>query len=135
MNEKTFKAGAHTLLPHNAVIHIIPRLLGTKNGGFFNFIAGAALVVIGCVMTVISGGSASPLAVGLISAGVGMMVGGVVMMLTKIPGTPTSDDSSNNKNTAFSNLDNTIAQGTAVPLCYGKMMIGSKVLSQGIETL
>lgn len=63
------------------------------------------------------------------------MIGGVAMMLTKLPQTDKSAEGGINKNTYFSNLDNTIAQGAPVPLCYGQIKIGSKVLSQGIETL
>jgi len=55
------------------------------------------------------------------------------MMLTKLPVINTTDESIS-KNTSFSSLDNTIAQGAPVPLCYGTMKIGSKVLSQGLET-
>lgn len=135
MNEKEFSSSIHTQLPDNAVIHIIPRALGSKNGGVFSIIAGAVMIVAGAVITYVSAGSGSPVGAALISAGIGMMLGGAAMMLTKTPGTPDVSSGLNSKNTSFSSLDNTIAQGAAVPLCYGKMMIGSKVLSQGIETL
>lgn len=69
----------------------------------------------------------------LMAAGLGLMIGGVAMMLTKLPKTDKSADGGTNKNTYFSNLDNTIAQGAPVPPCFGKIKIGSKVLSQGLE--
>lgn len=34
-------------LPWNAVVHIVPRIEGAKNGGVFQFIAGAAVLAIG----------------------------------------------------------------------------------------
>jgi predicted phage tail protein len=130
MNEDNLQFGLHSRIPQDATIHIVPRIAGAKNGGIFNFIAGAALVVIGVIGN-IYGGWGTP----FIAAGMGMMVGGVAMMLTKLPKTDKSADGGTNKNTYFSNLDNTIAQGAPVPLCYGLIKIGSKVLSQGLETL
>ena len=38
------------------------------------------------------------------------------------------------RNTAFSNLDNAIAQGQPVPLAYGLVYCGSRVISQGVES-
>lgn len=127
MTEESLKFGLHTKLADEAVIHLVPQILGAKNGGIFNVIAGAAMIIAGA-MTSWSGGFA------LITAGIGMMLGGVSMMLTKLP-TTTMTDEATNKNSSFSSLDNTIAQGAPVPLCYGTMKIGSKVLSQGLETL
>ena len=88
------------------------------------------LVVAGAVLTYFGQGW---IGVPMIGAGVGMMMGGIAMMLTKTPKT-NKDDGGSNNNTSFSNLDNTIAQGQPLPLCYGRMMIGSKVLSQGLMT-
>jgi predicted phage tail protein len=84
------------------------------------------MVVVGA-FTIQWGGAA------LIGAGIGMMASGVASMLTKMPTTPIAGDK-NITNTAFSNLDNCIAQGAAIPLCYGEVRIGSKVLSQGLAT-
>lgn len=130
MNEDNLQFGLHSRIPQDAIIRIVPRVTGAKNGGVFNFIAGAALVVIGVVGN-IYGGWGTP----FIAAGLSMMIGGVAQILTKLPKTDKSEDGGTNKNTYFSNLDNTIAQGAPVPLCYGKIKIGSKFLSQGIETL
>lgn len=128
MTTDNLQFGLHSRLPENAVIHIVPRVAGAKNSGVFQFIAGAVMVVVGA-LTSWCGGAA------LIAGGIGLMVGGVAMMLTKLPKTDKSADGGTNKNTYFSNLDNTIAQGAPVPLCYGLTKIGSKVLSQGLETL
>lgn len=124
MNEDNLQFGLHSRIPQNAVIHIVPQVAGAK-GGFLSAIAGAVMVVVGAWTG----------QYWLVGMGVGMMVGGVAMMLTKLPKTDKSADGGTNKNTYFSNLDNTIAQGAPVPLCYGLIKIGSKVLSQGLETL
>lgn len=127
MTTDNLQFGLHSRLPENAVIHIVPKVAGAKNGGIFQFIAGAIMVVVGA-LTSWSGGGA------LMAAGIGMMIGGVAQMLTKMPKTKIKSSESN-RNTYFSNLDNTIAQGAPVPLIYGRMKIGSKVLSQGLELL
>ena len=128
MTNDNLQFGLHSRLPENAVIHIIPKVAGGKNGGVFQFIAGAIMVVVGA-LTSWCGGAA------LIAGGIGLMVGGVAQMLTKTPKTDKLKEGLTNKNTYFSNLDNTIAQGAPVPVIYGQPKIGSKVLSQGLEVL
>ncbi|OCG40797.1 hypothetical protein A9G28_07600 [Gilliamella sp. Fer1-1] len=123
MNEGNLQFGLHSRIPQDAVIHIVPKTAGAK-GGIFSFIAGAAMVVVGVLTE----------QYWLAGMGVGMMLGGVAQMLTKLPKTDKLTADKNN-NTYFSNLDNTIAQGAPVPLCYGLIKVGSKVLSQGLETL
>lgn len=129
MNEDNLQFGLHSRIPQDAIIHIVPKVAGAK-GGIFSFIAGAAMVVAGVIAGVETGTGFA-----LVAAGVGLMLGGVAQMLTKLPKTDNLSSVESNKNTYFSNLDNTIAQGAPVPLCYGQIKIGSKVLSQGIETL
>lgn len=67
--------------------------------------------------------------------GISLMVGGVAQMLTKVP---KLDDKSytpdKSRNSSFSNLDNIAGQGEVIPLIYGEIMVGSKVISQGIES-
>ena len=129
INDGNLAVGLHSRLPENAVIHIVPHVAGAKSGGIFGFIAGAALVVGGLIVGVSTGWG-----FGLVAAGVGLMLGGVAQMLTQLPKTEKKSTDSN-RNTYFSNLDNTMAQGAPVPLIFGRMKIGSKVLSQGLETL
>lgn len=129
ISEKTLQVGLHSQLALDSVIHIVPVIAGAKKGGLFSIIAGAALIVVG-IYGNIAGNWGTP----FITAGIGMLVGGVAQMLTK---TPKMDDSfeSAKKSTSFSNLENTNAQGAPVPLVYGMMMVGSKVVSQGVETM
>ncbi|MFQ1007696.1 tail assembly protein [Gilliamella apicola] len=128
ITDENLAVGLHSRLPENAVIHIVPHVAGAKSGGIFGFIAGAALVVGGLIVGVSTG-----IGFGLVAAGAGLMLGGVAQMLTQLPKTEKKSTDSN-RNTYFSNLDNTMAQGAPVPLIFGRMKIGSKVLSQGLET-
>lgn len=127
ITQEELKQGMHSPLPDKAVIHLVPRALGAKNAGIFPTIIGAAMIVVGIFSSVYGGAP-------MIAAGIGMMAGGVASMLTKMPSTPKVGNNGNITNTAFSNLDNGIAQGAAIPLCYGEVRIGSKVLSQGLAT-
>ena len=129
ITDENLAVGLHSRLPENAVIHIVPHVAGAKSGGIFGFIAGAALFVGGLIVGVSTG-----IGFGLVAAGVGLMLGGVAQMLTQLPKTEKKSTDSN-RNTYFSNLDNTMAQGAPVPLIFGRMRVGSKVLSQGLETL
>lgn len=127
INQDNLKLALHTKLSDNAVIHITPKVAGAKSGGIFSFIAGAALVVAGFVV----GGTVG---FGLMAGGGGLMIGGVAQMLTKTPKVKYSGDSDERKSTSFSNLENTAAQGSVMPVPCGRIMVGSRVMSQGVET-
>ncbi|VFS48066.1 Phage-related protein, tail component [Budvicia aquatica] len=124
ISQNNLKIGMSSLLKKGDVIHIVPRSMGAKSAvGIFQAIAGAILVVVGIY-------SENPQ---LIATGAGLMLGGVISMLTKMPQTKI-DGNTTSKNTYFSNLDNVLGQGRPIPVCYGEMMVGSQVLSQGLET-
>ncbi len=115
----------------NAVIHIVPRIAGAKNAGALQFIAGAAILVVGWWNPAgwSFGGS-------MMAAGAAMMMGGVAQMLTPTPKQPNMSRSEEEKgNTYFSNLENAVAQGMAVPIAYGEIMCGSRVISQSVEVM
>lgn len=64
-----------------------------------------------------------------------MMLGGVAQMLTKTPTMNTDGNEIDKKtSTAFGNLQNRVAQGQIVPLAYGRILCGSMIISQGVET-
>ena len=128
ITDENLAVGLHSRLPENAVIHIVPHVAGAKSGGIFGFIAGAALVVGGLIAGVSTG-----LGFGLVAAGIGLALGGFAQMLTRMPKTEKKSTDSN-RNTYFSNIDNTMGQGFPISLTFGTILIGSHVLSQGIET-
>lgn len=129
INSDNLKSAMHTKLTDNTVIHITPKTAGAKNGGAFSFIAGAVMVVVGAIFYW------TPVGYPLIAAGIGLMIGGVAMMLTKTPKSNNNSDENKRKSTSFSNLDNTAAQGAVMPVICGRIMVGSRVLSEGVETM
>ncbi|HCM5436965.1 TPA: tail assembly protein [Klebsiella pneumoniae] len=114
-------------------IRIAPVMEGAKKAGLFQTILGAVMVVAGVVMTVMSGGTASPLAAGLMTSGVGMMAGGIYQMLSPQPkGLQGRDDPDNKPSYAFGGSVNTLAMGNPVALLYGEREIGGAIISAGI---
>ena len=108
-------------------IRIAPVLMGAKRGGIFNIILGAVLIVAGAFL------SATPFGAPLINAGIAMVIGGVVQLLTPTPkGRSAEDDKPPSYN--FNGPLNTQAQGYPIPLLYGELIVGSAVLSAGITT-
>lgn len=107
------------------ILHIVPRVQGAgKNGGIIQTIVGVVIAVVGAYF-------AQPWAVQL---GIGLAVGGVAQMLTKPPKFEGSKGVESSRNSGFSNLSNTAAQGQPMPLAYGRIYCGSRVVSQGIES-
>jgi predicted phage tail protein len=71
----------------------------------------------------------------LIGVGASLVLGGVAQLLSPVPATPTGSDSSNDprKSYSFSSIQNTSRQGTPVPVVYGEVIVGSVVISAGID--
>jgi len=112
-------------------IWIIPEIVGKKRG-LLQTIIGAVLVVVGVVASIYGAGIGSP----LIKLGVGMMLSGVAMMLTPVPGTPeysNRERPDERPSFLFDGPVNTNEQGGAIPLVYGKMVVGSTVVSTTID--
>ena len=119
------------------VIRIVPVLMGSKSG-WVRILIGAAVVYTGSLIAGAGAASGNPLVAGLgtavMSYGVSMIIGGVVQLLSKPPATPGSPESRNRDSYIFNGPENTSAQGRPVPVVYGEMIVGSAVISAGIET-
>jgi predicted phage tail protein len=99
------------------VIKIVPVIHGS--GGLFKIIVGVALVII-------THGA----------YGWSMILSGVAEMLFAPPKQKNSTGNQKVENTpsyVFDGPVNTTAQGNAVPLCYGRLMVGSQVISAGLS--
>lgn len=115
------------------VIRLVPVLMGSGNGWVKIFI-GAVLVAGGILVTGLSFGAAGPLGTAMIGAGLGLIIGGVATLLTKPPSIPGSTEAERKTSHIFNGPENTAVQGKAVPVGYGRMIVGSCVISAGIET-
>lgn len=128
LDNRYLEQGLNQHLKDDATVHFTPVLKGSKKAGLFQTIVGAVMVVVGA-FTSWAGGAA------LIAGGIGLMAGGVAQMLTKIPSMSIGKDAERKQSTSFSNLSNMAAQGRPMPLAYGRIRVGSLIISQGVETM
>jgi predicted phage tail protein len=124
-------------------IKIVPVVAGA--GAVGRIIAGVALIglsILTAGATIGLLGLAAPLAISPILVGIGasLVLGGVAQLLTPVPRTvgpgSTSDTVKDpRKSYSFSGIQNTSRQGLPVPIVYGETLVGSVVISAGIDTV
>lgn len=138
LNELHDPAGQQT-------IRIIP-VIGGAGGPAGSIAAGVALVALalvnpfGAAMIGTFGGT--PIAVASLMPAVGLfgaslILGGVAQLLTPVPQIPDTmqDNSDPRKSYSFSGIQQTSRQGVPVPIVYGETVVGSIVISAGIDTV
>jgi predicted phage tail protein len=110
-------------------LKVVPLVHGA--GAWGKIIGGAALAVIGGVMTFyqVPGGAQ------VMAMGISIALGGVAQMLAPRPqGAATPEKADNTPSLAFDGAVNTTGQGGPVPLGYGRLLIGSQIISVGFST-
>jgi predicted phage tail protein len=109
-----------------APISFVPVVAGA--GAVGRIIAGIALVAIGLFVPGIG-------ALGvqiLVGVGASLVLGGIAQLLTPTPSTST-DEGDPRKSFSFSGIQNTNRAGVPVPVVYGETLVGSVVISAGID--
>jgi predicted phage tail protein len=108
-------------------LKIIPVVNGAS-GGWLNVIVGIVLVVVG---TYVPGFQA------LVPYGWAMIAGGVAQVLfaPDVTGVTPADNNpvENRPSYSFNGTVNTISQGNPVPVCYGRLIVGSQIISGGLS--
>ena len=136
LDNRHLEQGLNQRLNDDSTVHFTPTLKGSKRGGLFGVIAGAAIIagafVLGPLGLGIIGSNAALLAGGI---GASLLLGGVAQMLTKMPEMKAGKEKERVQSTSFSNLSNMAAQGKPMPLAYGLIRVGSLIISQGVETM
>lgn len=127
-------AGMHSQLFDGDKVVILPSIHGAKSG-LGMFIAGVVIAI----AAFYTGGAAlaamGAWSTGFALAGAALAFSGLSMMMTKTPNAGLSSATDNGKaNQYFSSLDNRTGQGAPVPILYGELVVGSNVISQGLET-
>ena len=122
-------------LKDDATVHFTPVLKGSKRGGLFGVIAGVAIIAGAIALGPLAGIISTNAAWIVGSVGASLLLGGVAQMLTKMPEMKIGTEKEKKQSTAFSNLSNMTAQGKPIPLAYGRMRVGSLIISQGVETM
>ena len=114
-------------------IRLAPVLAGSKSGGLFQTILGAALIAVAIWNPAFLPAAGAFSASGVGAMGAALALGGVVQMLSpQQRGLSAKDSPENGASYNFNGPVNTSAQGNPVPLLYGEMFVGSAVISAGI---
>jgi predicted phage tail protein len=130
-------------------IKIMPVIAGA--GGVGKILAGIALIAVAIAFAPVAagflgaglgaGGSAFTLgataSVVIGSIGASLVLGGVAQLLTPVPKVPQGPSSDNDprKTYNFSGIQQTSRQGVPVPCVYGLTLVGSVVISAGVDTV
>lgn len=109
-------------------LHIVPAVIGAKQGGIGKLIAGILLVGFAFWMAP-AAGIAGTMWQNVAGVGLAMALGGLSQLLTPQPKKKKKQDSF-----IFNGAVNTSDQGVPVPLVYGRTMVGSVVLSAGVTS-
>jgi predicted phage tail protein len=116
-----------------APISFVPVVAGA--GAVGRIIAGVALIVLASVVTFGTLGgvfAAGALNAAVFGLGASLVLGGVAQLLTPTP-TTSKDEGDPRKSFSFSGIQNTSRAGVPVPVVYGETLVGSVVISAGID--
>lgn len=106
-------------------IRIVPVVEGSKRGGVLQTVVGVVLLAISYVFPV-----TAPY---LTPAGIGLIAGGVIQMLSpQQGGLKQSASPENTPSYAFGSAKNTTASGNPVPICIGERRWGGAIISASI---
>jgi predicted phage tail protein len=143
-------SGMFTPWSEQDVFAITPVLTGAGNGGIGTFILGAVLVGVaifnpfvgfsfakgGFAVMGLTGSAA--IGAGIVAAagtlGIGLMLAGVAQMLSPVPKPPGPGEAPTQlESNSFSGVANTSRQGVPVPIAYGRVFVGSAIISAGLD--
>lgn len=111
-------------------LHFMPAFTAGKKVGIFQIIVGAVLVVGGMFL-----GIPPQLSMALISAGIGMIAGGIIQLLTPVPKLDTTPEQTNPEASKYiSGTGNTTKIGTRIPLTWGTFPVYGHFLSINIQS-
>jgi predicted phage tail protein len=119
-----------------APISFVPVVTGA--GAVGRILAGVALIALSFLIIplgIAAAGAGIATAVGL--AGASLLLGGIAQLLTPTPKVTQGADGQDDprKSYSFSGIQNTSRAGTPVPIVYGETLVGSVVISAGIDTV
>ncbi len=129
------------------VFSITPVIAGAGRG-FGQIVAGIALVAVAVAnpfvgfsaaaggFAVVPGATATlgtSLAIAAGTLGLGLTFMGIAQAISPQPEVPDFDESAQLESFSFSNVVNTARQGLPVPIAYGRVFVGSAVISSGTD--
>ena len=119
--------------PASKTITFVPVVMGANFlKRFGQIIVGAALIIASFYLPPLALVGQATLASVTFSIGVSMVLGGVAQLLAPTPKLQDSSSTENEASYIFNGPVNTSAQGAAIPVGYGRMIVGSAVISAGV---
>ena len=111
-------------------IDIVPVIEGSGSNGasIGTIIVGVILIIVGVILSIAGFGSGVP----LILIGIGLLAAGVINLLTKPPELQEFKDKQKTSY-LFNGPENTINEGGPVPIGYGRLIVGSSVISASYD--
>lgn len=115
----------------NGELHILPAMFFGKQGGIIQTIIGLTLIAIVVWAAWFTGGtSLTLLGQTMLSAGIGLTMGGIMQMLTPMP----KAQSAEARSKYLASTQNTIAVGTPIALLYGRFRCGGQIMSMAVDS-
>ena len=131
------------------VVQVIPVVSGAGGGGVGKILAGAALIGLslalpgggmfgGTVFGVLGGPTASAATLTTVATvasqvGAALVLGGVAQIISPQPPAPPEFDNDPRNNYGFSGIQQTAREGSTIPVVYGETLVGSIIISQGLN--
>jgi predicted phage tail protein len=113
----------------DGILKVVPLVSGSGSWG--KILGGAALAAVGVIASPFTGGASMM----LVKLGIAVALAGVAQLLApRQGGAATPEKADNQPSLAFDGAVNTTGQGGPVPLGYGRVLIGSQVISVGFST-
>ena len=118
-----------------APISFVPVVAGA--GAVGRIIAGVALLAAAIFIPGFAAWAGPTAYALIIGVGSSLLLGGVAQLLTPTPKATQGADNQDDprKSYSFSGIQNTSRQGVPVPIVYGETIVGSVVISAGIDTV
>ena len=118
-----------------APISFVPVVSGA--GAVGRIIAGVALLAAAIFIPGFAAWAGPTAYALIIGVGSSLLLGGVAQLLTPTPKATQGADKQDDprKSYSFSGIQNTSRQGVPVPIVYGETLVGSVVISAGIDTV
>lgn len=132
------------------VFSITPVVAGAGSGTISTII-GIGLIAVAIANPLVGFGGGGALGFGVVSGatatfgaslaaaagtiGIGLTLYGVAQMLSPTPGLTTVEEPSLLESASFSGIQQTSRQGVPVPIAYGRVFVGSAVISAGLDVV
>jgi len=112
------------------VFSITPVLIGAGRG-LGSILVGVAIVAAAVFIPGLGLGLSGALVTKVGLVGGALILGGIAQMISPVPKPPR--EASQLESNSFSGVANTVRQGVPVPIAYGRVFVGSAVISAGLD--